>query len=191
MIPFPREKDVPVTCTSRPELAGSGDDGDEGDGCSPAGDGSKPSHAPHSRSIGKKAKKTDRSLYIVFSIGYWFVQRYNFRNTFIMVPPKICWTGKKKCTSVRHRRSRCPWKWDIGHDLGLFRFRCPCFGDIGNGASCRCRRGVRKRKGSAVRSLFSCPKRESNPHGFKGHWILSPARLPIPPSGLIGDCKGI
>ncbi len=22
---------------------------------------------------------------------------------------------------------------------------------------------------------------DSNPHGFKGHWILSPARLPVPP----------
>ncbi len=31
---------------------------------------------------------------------------------------------------------------------------------------------------------FSCPKPGSNRHAFKGHWILSPARLPIPPSGL-------
>ena len=41
----------------------------------------------------------------------------------------------------------------------------------------------RTKKGSAATLPFSCPKRESNPHGFKGHWILSPARLPIPPSG--------
>ena len=43
-------------------------------------------------------------------------------------------------------------------------------------------RAQKKHRGFAV--LFLCPKRESNPHGFKGHWILSPARLPIPPSGL-------
>ncbi len=24
-------------------------------------------------------------------------------------------------------------------------------------------------------------KWDSNPHDFKGHWILSPARLPVPP----------
>ena len=34
---------------------------------------------------------------------------------------------------------------------------------------------------------FSCPERGSNPHVFKGHWILSPARLPIPPSGQVSN----
>ena len=29
------------------------------------------------------------------------------------------------------------------------------------------------------------PGGESNPHIFKGYWILSPARLPVPPSGLM------
>ena len=32
-----------------------------------------------------------------------------------------------------------------------------------------------------------CPKRESNPHERKAHQILSLARLPIPPSGLVKD----
>ena len=35
--------------------------------------------------------------------------------------------------------------------------------------------------------LFLCPKPGSNRHVFKGHWILSPARLPIPPFGLVGS----
>ena len=51
------------------------------------------------------------------------------------------------------------------------------------------RRSARTPRPSALkcrRYRCSCPKRESNPHGFKGHWILSPARLPIPPSGLGG-----
>ena len=39
-------------------------------------------------------------------------------------------------------------------------------------------------KKTGIGRPFSCPERESNPHVFKGHWILSPARLPIPPSGL-------
>ena len=30
-----------------------------------------------------------------------------------------------------------------------------------------------------------CPKPGSNRHVFKGHWILSPTRLPIPPFGHI------
>src|SRR5262249_36052826 len=34
----------------------------------------------------------------------------------------------------------------------------------------------------------SCERRDSNPHGFP-HWILSPARLPIPPlSQHLFDC---
>ncbi len=32
---------------------------------------------------------------------------------------------------------------------------------------------------------LSCPKPGSNRHVFKGHWILSPTRLPIPPFGHI------
>lgn len=31
--------------------------------------------------------------------------------------------------------------------------------------------------------LSRCPKPGSNRHVFKGHWILSPTRLPIPPFG--------
>ena len=34
-----------------------------------------------------------------------------------------------------------------------------------------------------------CPERESNPYFHNGNWILSPARLPVPPSGRVG-CKG-
>ena len=33
-----------------------------------------------------------------------------------------------------------------------------------------------------------CPKPGSNRHVFKGHWILSPTRLPIPPFGHI-QCR--
>ena len=40
-------------------------------------------------------------------------------------------------------------------------------------------------------SIFLYPGRESNPHVFKGHWILSPARLPIPPPGRELGCKSI
>ena len=40
-------------------------------------------------------------------------------------------------------------------------------------------------------SIFVYPGRESNPHVFKGHWILSPARLPIPPPGRELGCKSI
>ncbi len=29
-----------------------------------------------------------------------------------------------------------------------------------------------------------CARRESNPHGLP-HWILSPARLPVPPLALV------
>ena len=32
---------------------------------------------------------------------------------------------------------------------------------------------------------IGCPKPGSNRHVFKGHWILSPTRLPIPPFGHI------
>ena len=41
--------------------------------------------------------------------------------------------------------------------------------------------GHQKRPLAAV--FFACPKPGSNRHVFKGHWILSPARLPIPPFG--------
>src|SRR5215813_8586265 len=39
--------------------------------------------------------------------------------------------------------------------------------------------------------LFICERRDSNPHGSP-HWILSPARLPIPPlsRGHLIDCAG-
>ena len=30
---------------------------------------------------------------------------------------------------------------------------------------------------------LSCPRRDSNPHAFKGQWILSPSRLPFRHSG--------
>ena len=36
-------------------------------------------------------------------------------------------------------------------------------------------------KGSRDLKIKWCRRRGSNPHGFRGHWILSPARLPIPP----------
>ena len=42
-----------------------------------------------------------------------------------------------------------------------------------------------KRKTSRFVREVLYPGRESNPHVFKGHWILSPARLPIPPPGLV------
>ena len=32
---------------------------------------------------------------------------------------------------------------------------------------------------------FSCPRRDSNPHIFKGQWILSPSRLPFRHSGWV------
>src|SRR5262245_27936995 len=35
----------------------------------------------------------------------------------------------------------------------------------------------------ASRVVFECERRDSNPHGLP-HWILSPARLPIPPLPL-------
>lgn len=42
---------------------------------------------------------------------------------------------------------------------------------------------------------FLCPGPGSNRHVFKGQWILSPSRLPIPPLGLAVvvalDGKGI
>ena len=41
--------------------------------------------------------------------------------------------------------------------------------------------------GRFPRPVFVCPKPGSNRHVFKGHWILSPARLPIPPFGLVGS----
>ena len=40
-----------------------------------------------------------------------------------------------------------------------------------------------------IKRGFLYPGRESNPHVFKGHWILSPARLPIPPPGRELGCK--
>ena len=39
------------------------------------------------------------------------------------------------------------------------------------------------KKGWHFANLFLCPKPGSNRHVFKGHWILSPTRLPIPPFG--------
>ena len=33
---------------------------------------------------------------------------------------------------------------------------------------------------NSSRACLKCERRDSNPHGFP-HWILSPARLPIPP----------
>ena len=41
--------------------------------------------------------------------------------------------------------------------------------------------------------FFACPKPGSNRHVFKGHWILSPARLPIPPFGhrMVSDGDGV
>ena len=46
--------------------------------------------------------------------------------------------------------------------------------------------GERKRQvggGKFPADLSRCPKPGSNRHVFKGHWILSPTRLPIPPFG--------
>ncbi len=40
-----------------------------------------------------------------------------------------------------------------------------------------------------IKRGFLYPGRESNPHVFKGHWILSPARLPIPPPRLEDGTK--
>src|SRR5215475_14713904 len=39
--------------------------------------------------------------------------------------------------------------------------------------------------------VIGCERRDSNPHGSP-HWILSPARLPIPPlsRGHVIDCAG-
>lgn len=48
---------------------------------------------------------------------------------------------------------------------------------------------VRFSSNSLIFNLY--PGRESNPHVFKGHWILSPARLPIPPPGRELGCKSI
>ena len=39
------------------------------------------------------------------------------------------------------------------------------------------------------KSPVSCPRRDSNPHIFKGQWILSPSRLPFRHSGRGRDCK--
>ena len=48
--------------------------------------------------------------------------------------------------------------------------------------------------GTCKRSPFWCRERESNPHAFLGQRILSPPRLPVPPSRRggrsIGDCPG-
>ena len=38
--------------------------------------------------------------------------------------------------------------------------------------------------------LFSCPGPGSNRHVFKGQWILSPSRLPIPPLGPVELWRG-
>ena len=43
------------------------------------------------------------------------------------------------------------------------------------------RRSLPKTRETSV----GCPKPGSNRHVFKGHWILSPTRLPIPPFGHI------
>src|SRR5690242_19568484 len=43
--------------------------------------------------------------------------------------------------------------------------------------------GHKRRSCGRCRSLYWCPERESNPHSFRGNGILSPARLPVPPSG--------
>ena len=54
---------------------------------------------------------------------------------------------------------------------------------------------VRNKKRSQIISnslIFNLyPGRESNPHVCWGHWILSPARLPIPPPGRELGCKSI
>ena len=52
------------------------------------------------------------------------------------------------------------------------------------------RRGNTKNQRRHRRRWFQYPGWDSNPHGLEGHWILSPARLPIPPPGhLFADAK--
>ena len=41
-----------------------------------------------------------------------------------------------------------------------------------------------------MRFLFSYPEPGSNRHTLR-YWCLRPTRLPIPPSGLICECKGM
>ena len=53
--------------------------------------------------------------------------------------------------------------------------------------------GNKKKKRLRVEELltaFKYPEPGSNRHGLP-HWCLRPARLPIPPSGLNCECKGI
>ena len=77
------------------------------------------------------------------------------------------------------------WKGPSGHQSPL-----PEGGDLGVGYRGGCpgrdMRPNRARERLPRGEPFSCPERGSNPHVFKGHWILSPARLPIPPSGQDG-----
>lgn len=58
------------------------------------------------------------------------------------------------------------------------------------GGPCRLVPGYRTRRAVFPREILRlyreenwCPERVSNPHAFRGRRILSPLRLPIPPSG--------
>ena len=68
-----------------------------------------------------------------------------------------------------------------------------------SGGGCGLRNwGQTNKAGKNANLICLCPKPGSNRHVFKGHWILSPTRLPIPPFGPFAAgthptivCKGI
>ena len=76
--------------------------------------------------------------------------------------PEGCSTARLSDTSARFRRPKV---------LGKRR----------KVESDKKRRSLPKTRETSV----GCPKPGSNRHVFKGHWILSPTRLPIPPFGHI------
>ena len=97
---------------------------------------------------------------------------------------------KHACGRKTENRQR-NGKTVTGGGLGVFP-QSPPRGQPRSGGGWKGPSGHQKRPLAAV--FFACPERGSNPHVFKGHWILSPARLPIPPSGqgmVSGetDCK--
>lgn len=75
---------------------------------------------------------------------------------------RVCSTARLSDTSARFRRPKV---------LGKRR----------KVESDKKRRSLPKTRETSV----GCPKPGSNRHVFKGHWILSPTRLPIPPFGHI------
>ena len=84
-----------------------------------------------------------------------------------------------------HLRPRRPRSYRTGENSSLWRIALPAVRPGGNATPV-----PRPRPLTDPLNVFECERRELNPHALR-HWILSPARLPIPPLSREPESKQI